>query len=100
MCPSKRRYPATLLPAKRWRGRLAIIQKAYPEPVTIPGVDPTLLTPDERWELARILDIIERKGLAACSQAEVQLFLCLGLKLKEGSSECCLCEGDADEEGN
>jgi hypothetical protein len=80
------------LPAKRWRRRLNSLQTAYPERAAIPGgVDPTLLTPEERWELGRIMDIVERRGLAACSQKDVQLFLCFGLKLKEQSTECCLC---------
>jgi hypothetical protein len=73
---------------------LTSLRQAFPEPATIPGVDPTLLTPDERWELARIMEIVERKGLAGCTQDEVHLFLYFGLKLKERTDECCLCLDD------
>jgi hypothetical protein len=55
------------------------------------GVNPRLLTPEERWELGRIMAIVERVGLAGCSGEEVDRLLCFRLKLEERSSECCLC---------
>lgn len=87
---------APLLPAKRWRRRLTSLRAVYPEPapVVIAEIDPTLLTPDEWWELGRIMEIVERKGLAACSEDELDVLICLQLKLEERSTECCLCHDD------
>jgi len=87
---------ASALPAKRWRRRLATLEQAYPGPdrAEVGGVDPTRLTPDERWELGRIMRIVEQHGLAECSEAEVERLLCFRLKLEERSAECCLCGND------
>jgi hypothetical protein len=84
---------ASGLPARRWRRRLASLERANPPPdaAAAAGIDPTVLTPEERWELGRIMAIVERDGLAGCSGEEVERLLCFRLKLEERSSECCLC---------
>jgi hypothetical protein len=35
--------------------------------------------------------IVERDGLAGCSEEEVERLLCFRLKLEEQTSVCCLC---------
>jgi hypothetical protein len=82
------------LPAQRWRRRLASLGRVYPapvpdEPVT---VDPTLLTPEERWELDRIMRIVERAGLVGRPEWELSFIACCRRKLEQRSTEHCPCE--------
>jgi hypothetical protein len=93
------RHNALLLPAKRWRRRLTNLREAYPEPATIPVVDLTRLTPEERWELGRIMAIVAQAGLAACSDWEIDVVICCQQKLTEGWSERCLGQNDMGSEG-